>query len=553
MPVNSDPQPCRPNEDMPETNYHSLQEELNGHVFRHVGGFYEKYFKGKPWSAAANQIAQNMQPTVASSLIERLLEIRSPESLSTWLATFESMLPSNEQTRYHLSSRQLGNSSEDQRVFNVHLVASGRAEVSSPTAAADARVFGEFSSKASTTRPKHVLRFCEGARQIFEAQPARRFLHGFQMCGSVMELWVFDRSGAFSSEEVDTAMTPDLLIETLASYAMMGDEEVGLNSFIKKDGLRSYVEFEGGEAERFYLEPELIAAPRYIVGPSTTCYVSRRLTSDKPNLVVKFAWREDKRHTELEFLTLTKERNVRGVIKVLGCQDLESIEYLRRDLQFTQPYNFLQATADLNVASKGDKVLTSRTFNENSDQPFINLSPPNDEYEKGALIDLDGSLDLEKGLARRGELVGSEGFMAIGILGGDPHTYRHDLESLLYVFLWVAICNNHDYDGGQESLRDQPKTSRLWGWCSMDFRSVRQNKTIDMRPDGFPQFLEEFSVEFKHLEGLARELKELVFPLRGGEIFMGTDMDQSDVNRLYNGMIDAFNRSIASEADREDF
>ncbi|KAI9859057.1 MAG: hypothetical protein M1813_007185 [Trichoglossum hirsutum] len=595
---------------MPPTfeNQYSLQEELNGCVFRHVKDFYEKYFEDKPWSAAANQVAQKVQPTVASSLSKDFLGIRSQESLSAWLARFETMFPSDEHIHYHFRNRQLSNS-EDSLRANVYLVASDRAEPSSPSTAADARVFGEFNANTSTTGPKDVLRFCESARQVFQAQPTRRFLHGFQICGSMMELWVFDRSGAFSSEKLDTTQSPNSLIKTMVSYAMMNDEEVGFNSFIKQDGLGSYIEFggvDGTEAERFYLEAEPIAAPLYIVGPSTTCYASRRLTFKSPNLAVKFAWREDKRHTELKLLTLTKERNAWGVIKVLGCQDLESIESLRQGLQFTQPYDFLQATADPNVVSEGNKCATSKSVNENYDQSFINrtfsciltsplgrsinkfksilefleacrdvvkalrslhqdgkilhrdiciknliiVSPHNEGYAKGALIDLDGSLDLAKGPARRGELVGSEGFMAIGILSGDPHTYRHDLESLLYVFFWVAICNDHDHDD-QESLRDQPKTSRLWGWCSMDFRSVKRNKTIDMSPDGFPRILDEFSAEFKHLEGLAMELKELLFPLRDGEIFTGADMDQGGVNRLYDGMIDAFNRSIVSQAHKE--
>jgi serine/threonine protein kinase len=81
---------------------------------------------------------------------------------------------------------------------------------------------------------------------------------------------------------------------------------------------------------------------------------------------------------------------------------------------------------------------------------------------KGVLIDLDIALDLEKGTARKGQLVGSEGFMAIGILSSDPHTHQHDLESLFYVFLWVAICNHHEHND-QESLRYQPETSQLWG------------------------------------------------------------------------------------------
>lgn len=91
----------------------------------------------------------------------------------------------------------------------------------------------------------------------------------------------------------------------------------------------------------------------------------------------------------------------------------------------------------------------------------------------------------------------------------------------------------------------------LPGWCSMDIRSVARNKTIDTQPDGFLRILAEFSAEFKHLKGLARELKELLFPLRGGEIFTGTDLDQGDINRLYDGMIDIFNRSITCRAHKE--
>lgn len=418
-----------------------------------------------------------------------------------------------------------------------------------------------------------------------------------------MELWVFDRSGAYSCEEMDTEQRPELLIKTIASYTMMNDEEVGFNSFIRLDELgRSYVAFsglDGNEAERFYLEDEPIAAPQYIVGPGTTCYSARRLTSKNPEFVVKFAWREEKRHTERELLDLTKERNVWGVIKILGCQDLESIKYLRQGLQFTRSYDFLPATASRRVVSEGDELATYACSNGQYDQVFVDrtfscittsplgrsinrfmsmleflvacrdivkglrslrqdgkilhrdiciknliiASKSSQGDAEEVLIDLDGALDLEKGPARRGELIGSEGFMAIGILNGDPHTYRHDLESLFYVFLWVAICNDHKHDD-RESLRCQPKASRLWGWCSVDFKSVSQNKTIDMTPDGFSEILNEFSKDFKHRKGLAKELHELLFSIRDGGPFTGTDMDQDGVNRLYDGLIDAFDTWI---------
>ena len=54
---------------------------------------------------------------------------------------------------------------------------------------------------------------------------------------------------------------------------------------------------------------------------------------------------------------------------------------------------------------------------------------------KGILIDLDAAMDLANS-PKKGGVIGSDGFMAIGVLNGDPHTDRHDLESLFYIFLW---------------------------------------------------------------------------------------------------------------------
>lgn len=421
-----------------------------------------------------------------------------------------------------------------------------------------------------------------------------------------MEFWVFDRSGAYSSEKLDLVQRPHLLIRIMASYAMMSDDEVGFNSFIWHDGLGSYVTFGSADEDktgRLYLEDKPIAAPQYLVGPGTTCYASRTSNSQTAEFVVKFAWREDSNHTERELLELTKERKVWGVIKALGWQDLDSIRDLREGLQFNQPYDFLpaanggRATSEVDTpaaASAGSEkdyvppflnrtfscITTSplgRSINKfQSVQEFLeacrdiakalrslyqdgkilhrdicvkNLIIParlNEGDPKGVLIDLDGALDLEKGPARSGELVGSEGFMAIGILTGAQHTYRHDLESLFYILLWVAICNDREHDDAR-SLRYQPETSRLWGWCSTDFRSVSRNKSADMSPEGFLRILGEFSTEFKPLRGLARELRQLLFPIRDGYLFTGSDMDQDGINRLYDGIIDAFNRSIASQ------
>lgn len=154
----------------------------------------------------------------------------------------------------------------------------------------------------------------------------------------------------------------------------------------------------------------------------------------------------------------------------------------------------------------------------------------------GMLIDLDFALDLSHPAGQQ-QLVGTQGFMAIGILGGDEHTYRHDLESLFYVFLWMAIC----HDGGTSEY--MPEASRLHAWRSPDFLATFHTKRRDMQPGEFSKWTEEeFTKHFRPYLPLAATLHQLLFPVRKGKIFIGTDHEPGSAGRLYEGMIAAFER-----------
>jgi Fungal protein kinase len=72
-------------------------------------------------------------------------------------------------------------------------------------------------------------------------------------------------------------MNPDHFIKVMAGYAMMSDEELGLNTYIKQDEHGKYIMFKGqgkGE-EKLYLEDEPIAFQHAIVC-RTTCYRAKR-------------------------------------------------------------------------------------------------------------------------------------------------------------------------------------------------------------------------------------------------------------------------------------
>jgi len=57
-------------------------------------------------------------------------------------------------------------------------------------------------------------------------------------------------------------------------------------------------------------------------------------------------------------------------------------------------------------------------------------------------------------------------FMVIEVLKGTAHTYRHDLESFFYVFLWVIIRY------GQGPDKNLPKTSQLRDWYKGTYNQI---------------------------------------------------------------------------------
>jgi hypothetical protein len=300
---------------------------LKGYVFRGVDGFFAKYFEDKSWSAAVqNKMQETKSAEVVSKPSADVLGLAHFDALVEWLAAFQSLFFAVDQARFRFRSQPLSKPGCPLRA-SIYLETSDLQAVAGST-----RVFGEYHHAGAPVVAEDdsdILRFCERARQVFKAQSARRFLHGFMVCGTTLELWVFDRSGAYSSEKLDLAQRPALLVQTLAGYTMMRDEESGLNTFVKRlgPGSDSYVTFDQGD--KLYLRPELIAAPGYIVGLGTTCYAASVSTTGEPDIVIKFSWRADGTHAELRLLERARERNVWGVIRLLGDQDLVSIADLR--------------------------------------------------------------------------------------------------------------------------------------------------------------------------------------------------------------------------------
>ena len=128
--------------------------------------------------------------------------------------------------------------------------------------------------------------------------------------------------------------------------------------------------------------------------------------------------------------------------------------------------------------------------------------------------------------------------MAIDILRGIDHTYRHDLEASFYVLLW--LCARWGWRLSRNP-KGQPKTSMLSRWYTGTYREIAQNKRGDMVQTGLEDIMEEFPLEFDCVKPLCRELRGVLFPMQNGDLFTGT---RKDPEILYEPITKAFDKAI---------
>ncbi len=118
------------------------------------------------------------------------------------------------------------------------------------------------------------------------------------------------------------------------------------------------------------------------------------------------------------------------------------------------------------------------------------------------LIDLDLAIvDGERTGGRH--MTGTMEIMAIDVLRGVEHTYRHDLESFLYLLLWMCARRAWEREF-QCSIRDRPKRNIVSKWYGNNAADVADAKQGFMVADGFKAILEEFAPPFDRVKSLCR-------------------------------------------------
>ncbi|KAF8416571.1 hypothetical protein EV426DRAFT_704409 [Tirmania nivea] len=131
----------------------------------------------------------------------------------------------------------------------------------------------------------------------------------------------------------------------------------------------------------------------------------------------------------------------------------------------------------------------------------------------GCLIDLDYALDTEKCGASSGakDRTGTYPFIAINILLGlESHRYRHDLESLLYVLLFVSLyprCDASSKPTTTDALWNQQDPLKLWFTASESTVADHKTSRIVSGTMYFESLLADFRPGFESFRNAARKIR----------------------------------------------
>ncbi|MCJ1251832.1 hypothetical protein MMC30_009070 [Trapelia coarctata] len=336
-----------------------ISEEISRCTYRNVGGFFQKYFEGKEWSNRSKDIYKAMKSRHVDG---RWIDFPDPpvqNAVWEWLRSFQDKFLSGTQDIYY-TTRSTKDLTGAEARRQLDLFIKRKSNAAGPIHDwKDVRVIGEHKQSEEDLKPL-LLQLGRYMRDVFTAQPTRRFIHGFFLYGTIMELWVFDRSGPYSSGEFDIHEEPEQFIRAIAGYAMMSDEELGLDTFVERDGGDLFItitEDANGKEKRIQLERDPMVIQRAIVCRGTSCYRSK-----DGDHVVKFSWTSDKRPPEADHLRLAREKGVQGVAGLLGYHRITSIERLRHGLTFPAPNHFRFTSPSASFSSQQSHLGLAQSF-----------------------------------------------------------------------------------------------------------------------------------------------------------------------------------------------
>ncbi|EGR50355.1 uncharacterized protein TRIREDRAFT_105391 [Trichoderma reesei QM6a] len=552
-------------------------KEIQGCTFLGVGGFFEKFFEGKDWTEDVRKVYGLLKKQHVNNMWAFFRASPSISEMMRWLDFLQDHIL-KVQHRNFWEVNLPSELTEGITGGRLDLCVKGKPEEPPLTTSEweDILVIGQLTTEGALK--KRLVQLACYARHLFDYQPTRRYLHAFTICGSMLEPWVFDRSGCYSPGAFNIHQHPERFIRVMAGYIMMSGDDLGLDTFVQREGRSRFIDVVGpeGDKKKLYLSPALLDHRPTIVSCATSCFLGKHADSNAHDHVIKFSWPQYHEKNEAAILQLAQERGVQGIVRLVTHSEITTINEMRRGMTFGRCCNFddtasvmprpsqpLLASQPLTSKSTGtSESSTSESKKRGSTEGVLNRQRLEDNSQlpgqkkeltlkgkRGINRDIISQwfwqhrifrcVEMDKGPVKARNRVGTKEFMAIRALRSIEHTYRQDLESFFYVLLWQLIARGWDFVGRKNPV----VLSELHGWlAASSFEHLARNKQANMDKHCFESVLAEFPVEFERLKPFCRTLRSILFPMKDGAMFTGTPFDS---NTLYGEILEAFDEIIA--------
>ncbi|SZF02675.1 unnamed protein product [Blumeria hordei] len=343
----------------------ALRKELTGSVFEDVEGFYAKFFEKPLWASKCKKISESYANRKDKKSF-KFPDDRTEANVWQWITTVQTNFiepyrdPPTEkaadgpETATAVNTPNQPDASKKIKSFPLRgqkfrttngtqikggptfrqvdfFIKSRSLRRGTPHSWRDIQVLGEFTKSPTSVWMDKFLQLAVYMREVFTAQPLRNFVHGFLLLDTKLQLWVFDRSGPYSTGFIEIGENPEVLIYVITAYMLMSDEELGIDTSVRHEKGQTIMTVTDAitqEPRTLILEAEPFVRQKAIVSRGTTCY--RALDG---TYVVKISWRAVDRLSEVSLLI--QARNVRGVARLIGSWDDSKISKLREDLTIT--------------------------------------------------------------------------------------------------------------------------------------------------------------------------------------------------------------------------
>ncbi|KAF8694535.1 hypothetical protein RHS03_08174, partial [Rhizoctonia solani] len=334
--------------------------------------------------------------------------------------------------------------------------------------------------------------------EMRSAQPSRAAGYGLQFMKDQVSIWYSDADSTITSAPIP--LDSPSFVWTIMHLACASAEEIGYLPYFLDDANRTTTEIVGSRLvilDVIYHITEVISLARAVHG-RCTCVLGV-LDPSGVELAIKLSWQVATRVSEVNMLQVAHSRNVQGLVDIIASTDLRKLSQGRRSrlppaiqralqiedrvlrvivLPLCIPLYKVPNLSDFMKAciSLLDTIhqLYTRARILHRDVSVNNLMVNKVKPSEGVLIDLDLGHEIPDDGKQCGPTsshrTGTLPFMALDLLHDEseyPHYHRHDLESFVYVFLWIV----GKYDDGVEVNR-----LLFRSWCEGTWDSIRTDK-----------------------------------------------------------------------------